>query len=134
MRNPKYRAWIKTAEKPFMVTVDTLHLDIEVIEHSDGDYHFANVDFKDIELMQSTGLFDKNGVEIFEGDILKYRQPIDRRTVCYKAVSYLKTQASFGIVNEYGNEIPLYTVSTTHYAEVVGNIFEHKDVLKKEND
>lgn len=83
-------------------------------------------------LMQYTGIKDKNDVEIYEGDILKYNFPYDGRLKHISPVSYLDTQASFGIVDFYGNNIPLYDIPTNNYFEVIGNIYENEELLKSE--
>lgn len=77
------------------------------------------------ELMQSTGLFDKNGVEIFEGDVVKYKKS-----------GYSKVEE---VRFEHGAFIAGYhTGSSTRKRpklirgdrlEVIGNIYQNKELL-----
>jgi hypothetical protein len=87
---------------------------------------------EDIDLMQYTGLKDKNGKEIYEGDILKYNFPYDGRLKHVSLVKFVETEASFGIKDRYGNEIPLYRIAANNYFEVIGNIYENEELLKSE--
>lgn len=84
-------------------------------------------------LMQYTGIKDKNGVEIYEGDILKYKFLYDRRFKHVSLVKFMEIEASFGIKDIYGNEIPLYRITANNYFEVIGNIYENKNLLEEKN-
>ena len=128
MREIKFRAWDKENKK--MMKVSSLSLENkEIAVRENGTYHCFRM--QNLELMQYTGIEDKNGKEIYEGDIIKYKFPYDTRLKHISPVKFLETEASFGIKDRYGNEIPLYTISANNYFEVIGNIYENKNLLEE---
>lgn len=76
-------------------------------------------------LMQYTNLKDKNGKEIYEGDILKVKLD-DGEANLY--VKY--TNGEYRVVNEGKWEDSLYIYMYFGDVEVVGNIYENEDLLK----
>ena len=134
MREIKFRAWLKEEKK--MVNVETIDFTDKSIQYLEKNefinaYLSRRMIFDDIELMQFSGLKDANSKEIYEGDIIKYKFPYDTRLKHISPVKFLETEASFGIKDRYGNEIPLYTISANNYFEVIGNIYENKNLLEE---
>ena len=88
-----------------------------------GDWIVNN----DIHLMQSTGLIDKNGKEIFEGDILDYK---GRKALVRWHGSYASFIYRF--VDELQNRNtewkPLYLAYMK--CEIIGNIYENRELLE----
>ena len=89
---PKFRAWDKVFKE--MVQVNALVLDEQVVKVTYKNGNVAKEDMKEYELMQSTGLKDKNGKEIFEGDILEI-QGI-RMVVKFGSYEYIESSKSNG--------------------------------------
>jgi len=84
-----------------------------------------------MELMQYTGLKDKNGVEIFEGDIVRIVWPTSM-TDLYIVKWIHRGKAHLGGWEFSHPSGTSYAGSANHNVEVIGNIYENKNLLEKE--
>ncbi|MGF1400222.1 YopX family protein [Streptococcus infantarius] len=123
---PKFRAWLKEEQRMVDVREMTFMYD-EVYLISDVTDFYAYEEFK---LMQSTGLRDKNGKEIFEGDVVKYE--VGRNTYT-EEVAYDKNFAGFGVKDAKANVVFTFGEIAEDISlislEVVGNIYENPELL-----
>ena len=81
------------------------------------------------ELMQSTGLKDKNGVEIFEGDLVEHDDNLNGDWETFEAceVVYDKDYAQFCFKWDAGNFLTDY-----RNLNVIGNIYENSELLEEQ--
>ena len=132
----KYKLWDKENKEFLEDTWETEYAVLKngnIIEIYDNGFGegYSISDLENIEVLQFTGLQDRNGKEIYEGDILKYNFPYDGRLKHVSPVKFLETEASFGIKDRYENEIPLYRIAANNYFEIIGNIYENKNLLEE---
>lgn len=125
---PKFRAWHKTWEE--MGKVKRIRFDDDGNANNvlfKGKEFGVNAKINEFEIMQSTGLKDKNGKEIFEKDILDYN---GRKVI----VKWHGSYASF--IYEFVDELqkrktewqPLYL--SYYKFEVIGNVYENPELLE----
>ena len=78
---------------------------------------------------QYTGLTDKNGKKIFEGDIVKVTDDNGETDLCSCGVGYVLFYDGCWYIDEEVND-GLYDVSKIYYIEVIGNIHDNPELLK----
>lgn len=76
-------------------------------------------------LLQFTGLLDKNGKEIYEGDIVR----ISKRVKMPQIVGYIEDEACFGFVYDSGEPMRNINPSEIPLLEVIGNLYENPELL-----
>ena len=129
-REIKFRAWLKEEKKIVNVeTIDFTDKSIQYLEKSEiiNAYLLRRVSFDDVELMQYTGIKDKNGKEVYEGDIviLNDAEEENRCVVKYKYGSYILIDGDL--------RVDLSNVESHKFLEVVGNIYENKNLMEENN-
>lgn len=125
---PKFRAWDRTRnEMNYKVMVGNCDTDDENwtcpiiwIEEKKDWLHFDDYD----SIMQSTGLKDKNGKEIFEGDVLGTKDGLLNGVVEYRSDLGMWTNSLIS----YNNFERLCNVAGSR--EIIGNIYEHPELLE----
>ena len=130
MNNLKFRVWDKANKEMLKIEVlDFFFKEIRVLKNNGSRF---STKFEDVELMQSTGLKDKNGVEIFEGDIVVGK-------FYFAGVGYFDTGEREVIVRNKPVlwEDGKFLCSGFDLSEmnecikVIGNIYKNKELLRK---
>lgn len=125
---PRFRAWDTKQKEIFKDTFAiTESGEVVVVDQkfvtSPPDYIFVD----HLTIMQSTGLKDKNGKEIFEGDILGTKDGLLNGVVKFNIDLGMWTNSLL----RYNNFERLYNVASSR--EVIGNIWEHQELLDLRN-
>ena len=120
---PKFRAWDKIDKELYLV--DEIYWDEDQLDFIGDGITFMRIAEK-IELMQSTGLFDKNGQEVFVGDIIKCTRGCPHEVYLEKEYGgtfvggmpavYLK-----GLLSGY---------AWTGDEEIIGNVYQNHELLE----
>jgi len=131
MREIKFRAWDE--EDKWMGEVTTIDFDENFCyiktRHVEDENQF---DMNGTPIMQYTGLKDKNGKEIYEGDILKITCKFElRKGIEIDVVEWVDSCISFGC-----SDWLLYELASNHEDgeqefEVIGNIYENPELLEE---
>lgn len=125
---PKFRAWTEEGE---VMYYDVYPFKDDTLLLSYDEIAFDEVPASDFILMQSTGLKDKKGEEIYEGDIVKYKS---KKGAFTDIATYSKFYAFFGLKDDTGDLICSFDWLLENVGkdgfEVIGNIYENPGLLE----
>lgn len=120
MRESKFRVWDKRYKqyvKPYAICLDGRAISI-----TEPNNDLETLDSERVIIEFNTGLKDKNGKEIYEGDIIDFygeKYEVVFRAGCFWA----------GYSNNQRDYLFFYSVES----EVIGNIHEHQELLETQN-
>lgn len=124
MKQPK--VYIKYLNK--VLEVESIRFDNKVVEVYDESCNmYRYFDFEDVEFMDNTGMKDKNGKYIYEGDIVRVKGTWDciiqyKQSSCAFVLKSIDSRWNTGYFSNYDD--------IEDKLEVIGNIYENKELLK----
>ena len=130
---PKFRVW--DDEDKVMWNIERWHIEDEYFDLIEPNK--SVVDFKakrtlrkqsDVTLMQSTGLLDKNGKEIFESDIVEWEHK-DTGQLVRGIVKYDTELGFWGMTDVRFNDLTAIGYLANQKVTVLGNIYENPELV-----
>lgn len=131
---PKFRAWINEGnhmiytgkDTPWCITFNSSYDDRVRI----SDY-MIRYEVSPSEVMRSTGLTDKNGVEIYERDIVRVTNDEGRTDFSDGGIGTVCELEELGMWYIDGQvHNGLFDINHCYYIEVIGNVYENAELLE----
>ncbi|WP_048327825.1 YopX family protein [Streptococcus dysgalactiae] len=143
----KFRAWDKVANVMIYNIEQTYDGLGYFQENEDIEDYVSDISFgcfadwlenDQFVIMQSTGLFDKNGVEIFDGDVVRYTWDMlsdpnateKGKKVRISKVFWSDWRASWAVGKKFCNNDLFTYARNGNTVEVIGNIYQNSDLLE----
>ena len=125
MKEIKFRAWNTETNK---MIINLKEMGVFALQSTYSIDEFLVIPTNEkYPLMQYTGLLDKQGVEIYEGDIVKYKY-ISREHIA--EIKYNKEKLGFDFADNKVNLSYAYNFRQINNIEVIGNIYENTELLE----
>lgn len=130
MKIPKFRVWLPDPEVERMLRVKALVFENDKTRCVCGYAYDFYLEDENATIMQATGLFDKNGTEIFEGDIITKDEGETFGIVRY---GICQSSLCFYVEGNYKGSELTYPINPNfpRFYKVVGNIYEQPELLRK---
>ena len=133
MREIKFRAWLQHEKEMSEVLVLDNQEEKVFVVRKDGAAGWRM--FADIELTQYTGLKDRNGTEIYDGDYIRYSTRTINGSIYTHVCRVFQHESGTWRIEGYHEDNHSYETKGTVYAahlicEVIGNIYENPELAK----
>lgn len=128
MLQPK--AYSKEKQKVYDVKyIDFDNETLELLTEQQFDFYAHVYDFDEVEFMENTGMKDKNGNYIYEGDIVTVNGTWDciieyKQSSCAFVLKSIDSRWSTGYFGNYDN--------IEEMLEIIGNVYENEELLGNE--
>ena len=129
---PKFRAFLKDTNQ--ILDVKSIFFELGTVMLSNDKFY----EFEDIILMQSTGVYDKHGVEIFEGDVIQQVHAYDYATLEIetdflepfevKKGNYVQGKWIAEEVDEENYSVVRYVFGKD--MKIIGNVYKNPELLE----
>lgn len=130
-REIKFRAWHKDLKKMFKIGQITLEKGTWNFEPNDRDFIGMSIPYQpSFVLMQYTELHDKNGKEIYEGDIVRIIVNNNIEKICRVEFK----NGIFGVMFSKNKELTAFPHFCNTTFEVIGNEYDNPELLGGENE
>ena len=130
---PKFRAWDKESQKMYEVKSIVYTLGSMLCVNRSALFPERTLYFEDTPVMQSTGLLDKNGKEIFERDIVEFEDADDIENVYINQGVIEWCQGGFTVSNRTTVTMDDLLDEDTLEVTIIGNIYENPELVEVNN-